>query len=212
MNKFDYGYEEYLGMDVHPTGLTNFSREDFPTYRETIRVYEITTGILDKFYIVYEPMSGDYTPIPTDYSLHVRSRGDCSDFWNVFEKVCEYMPTKTRRAFNPEKYNKTLKQNTTTVKEVTNQLIHTLLVELKDVDNEKYYGILNYKEKGFITRRRYDDDKYIILSVDFLTNGNGWDYYTNDSISKVIGDFIWDGRGKVYEFDTSKELFQWLAE
>ena len=88
----------------------------------------------------------------------------------------------------------------------------------------KYYGVQTNLtgnglsaakgERGFITRTNYMSGKYIVLSSHRITKGNGWTFgvsgfdFLHDCVSKVLekDDFF------VFEFDTPRELFQWISE
>lgn len=92
--------------------LTNFDRDDYPTYKRAIELFEFRYGERGRYTIDKFPMRGNYNPVPTDYSLVQNHGYDASIFWKVFEEVNKTLPTKMRRSLNPEKY-KTLKENKT---------------------------------------------------------------------------------------------------
>jgi hypothetical protein len=87
------------------------------------------------------------------------------------------------------------------------------VVELSNVSNEKYYGVSpDYDKKGFITKTDFNLGKYTVLSQRLLTKGNGWDSFDSQDLKTIIKKLISNTLFTVYEFDTSKELFTWLAE
>ncbi len=82
---------------------------------------------------------------------------------------------------------------------------------------DKFYGIkqrVNDKSKGFIRRETYNAGNFILISAESdLTKGAMWSHWKSSSLSALITDIVADKLGfDVYEFDTVKELFQWLAE
>ena len=91
--------------------------------------------------------------------------------------------------------------------------INNLTVEPKNVNNKKYYGfsVAPHKQdnKGFIARLYYKCDKYRAFSTYSLTEGNGYDQSDTlvGLVTKLEATEVFD----VYEFDTSKELFEWLS-
>jgi hypothetical protein len=84
---------------------------------------------------------------------------------------------------------------------------------LESVHWEKYYGVeTNLKiGKGFITREKYMEGDYIVLSRHLITASNGWSYLYSPSLKALINTCIIE-RFSVYEFDTPQELFKWLSE
>lgn len=85
-------------------------------------------------------------------------------------------------------------------------------VSIDLVSVEKYYGIEEFDNKGFITQAQFESDKFITICTTEITKGNGWPSYNkckniHSLISRLIVDDI-----TVYEFDTHKELFKWLSE
>jgi hypothetical protein len=86
------------------------------------------------------------------------------------------------------------------------------------VSKSKYYGIqqkVNGCKKGFLHRERFNLGNYSIRCIDYLTEGNSWDIpeWRSSELQVTIEILIKDERGfDVYEFDTAKELFLWLAK
>ena len=88
----------------------------------------------------------------------------------------------------------------------------TNVTALDNVNVNKYYGIeTNSNGRGFITAQQYCG-KYICVSRSGLTYCNGWHDFTGSDIKEVIKQQIIEHKFVVYEFDTYKELFRWLAE
>lgn len=80
-----------------------------------------------------------------------------------------------------------------------------------EVDDNLYYGILNYKNKGFIIRERFRSGSYKVISEDKFTLGNYYNSFDNGNLQKIIEELI-AANFKVFEFKTNKELFKWLSE
>jgi len=80
----------------HGTGLTNFDPHDTATYLEAIRLYDEQASEADKdnFFIEMNSMPNS---CPGFWSLHSLNGKDASVFWNIFDHVNTYMPTKTRQ-------------------------------------------------------------------------------------------------------------------
>jgi hypothetical protein len=88
----------------------------------------------------------------------------------------------------------------------------TLCVSTHDVSISKYYGVKHHGgPKGFITSTGYRKSFYT-FSEDKLTIGNGWGReYSN--LKELIGYLLGVNLPfEVYEFDTAKEMFKWLAD
>ncbi len=78
------------------TPHTNFDPEDVHTYTQAIRSYEDMTGNFGRF-VISKKSGWDDLPL---YSLHEVSdytEYDCSDFWDIFDKVSKIYPTKIRK-------------------------------------------------------------------------------------------------------------------
>ena len=82
-------------------------------------------------------------------------------------------------------------------------------------NKHKFYGVsancsLNGGDRGFITRADYYDGKFIVVSSNGCTFGNGWVSLSGNTLSDVVSVSI-DGGFYLYEFDTYQDLFLWLA-
>lgn len=86
------------------------------------------------------------------------------------------------------------------------------VIELSNVNKDKYYGIIQGGAKGFVTRKDYDQGVYYPLVCESVTNGNTWNIHINTELKGLVRNLISNTSFTVYEFDTSKELFSWLAE
>ena len=81
-----------------------------------------------------------------------------------------------------------------------------------DVRSDKYYGMIHKYGggKGFVSALPYKG-KFIILCAIALTEGNCFSGFENcvtiqDAVTKAQNMFT------IFQFDTHKELFKWLAE
>jgi hypothetical protein len=84
-------------------------------------------------------------------------------------------------------------------------------------DTNKYYGIKlcsGGREKCFVTRDGYRCKEYRLLCPDEITEGNSVNFISEDkkNLYCLLNAVLQSNCGKVYEFDTAKELFTWLAE
>lgn len=89
------------------------------------------------------------------------------------------------------------------------------VVELSYVTPKKFYGVANRvgRAVGFISRLNIEKG-YVVFNSDGLTDGN-WNpaiyaHYAQE-LTGLIAILIANNY-EVYEFDTSKELYGWLAE
>lgn len=74
---------------------------------------------------------------------------------------------------------------------------------------DKCYGLANNYVKGFITRANYERGKFKAYVLDELTNGNQWSRIDSEGLDWTITKALNSGL-KVYEFDSYKELLEWL--
>ena len=84
-------------------------------------------------------------------------------------------------------------------------------IVLDDVTSDKYYGAQIRDRKGFISRQGYGQGDFRLYAVDSVTVGNAWSFFDFPILSTVISRIL-DANNNVFEFDTAKELFKWLAE
>lgn len=87
-------------------------------------------------------------------------------------------------------------------------------VNVSEVDSDMFYGFIQNQtnSKGFITRANFCHGNFQMKSITDLTEGNSWPTHSRsnnlqDSINNLL-----NYNFTVYQFDTSKELFTWLAE
>lgn len=89
------------------------------------------------------------------------------------------------------------------------------VVSIKAISDDKYYGLIStcLNRKGFIARKDYlENTDYRAFCTKSLTTGNGWfDEHHFDSLEGIIG-FAIGIKFKVYQFDTFKELADFLNE
>ena len=86
-----------------------------------------------------------------------------------------------------------------------------LEIKIPYLDINKYYGILNsLGNKGFVVREDFNRGFFTIMCPDSMTNGN---CYSNGytSLNNLAIEVISIGH-KIYQFDTYKELFEWLVK
>lgn len=98
------------------------------------------------------------------------------------------------------------------MKEVITVKTKQKTIEASKVSPSKYYGVRDsVGDRGFITRSEYESGNYIVLCTPGVTEGNGYNVNTTESLSELITSLV-NSKIKVYEFDTHKELFKWLSE
>ena len=86
------------------------------------------------------------------------------------------------------------------------------VVAVEDISSEKYYGIEESEGyKGFIAAKNYLG-KPLVLAADSVTQGNGWSALDNKTTLKSCIITAINEGCQVYEFNTNKELFAWLAQ
>ena len=81
-----------------------------------------------------------------------------------------------------------------------------------DARSDKYYGVI-YKyggDKGFISALEYKD-KFTIFCATSLTEGNCFGGFENCTNLQKLCEQAQDNF-TIFQFDTYKELFKWLAE
>jgi len=95
----------------------------------------------------------------------------------------------------------------------------TNIVEASNVDDNKYYGTVKKASpegKGFIVRTLYGDSNgrstYKLMSINYFTKGNSFESFDGYSLFGLIKELLKNNSFDIYEFDTPKELFKWLAE
>ena len=93
------------------------------------------------------------------------------------------------------------------MKKVTNTESST--VNVNEIKQHKFYGVLFTTERGFITREKYCGGDYTVRCINGLTYGNGWGNHTDKDLSMLVDKLI-SRSITVYEFETARELFDWL--
>ena len=100
------------------------------------------------------------------------------------------------------------------MKKVVKKVTPEMEVAIDQVSSVKYYGVLAYssRNRGFITRFPYWSGSFVALCSSKVTSGNNWDSYTSNTLSEFISTLLRNGFFTIYEFDTARELFAWVAE
>lgn len=98
------------------------------------------------------------------------------------------------------------------MKTVINLSTSNDIVSLTEVTPDKYYGVLvGGSERCFITKTEYENGNFTVRSLDELTKGNSYYSVTSPSLTATIQLSLSSGYA-VYEFDTAKELLEWLID
>ena len=86
-------------------------------------------------------------------------------------------------------------------------------VSVGNIDPQKYYGVLScFIDKGFITQEQYCKGSFRVLAASDVTEGNHFCSFKESSdLTEFVKGIIERGE-QVFEFDSCKELFAWLAE
>lgn len=84
-------------------------------------------------------------------------------------------------------------------------------VYVENANLNKYYGVDCDGEREFIMSPKYRSDEYRIICADGMTYGNcRYEHCEDKSLQGIIAAALNDGL-KVYEFDSARELFKWMA-
>ncbi len=73
----------------------------------------------------------------------------------------------------------------------------------------KYYGVISFERKGFITRSQYECGPFLAYCSHSLTDGNQWHFTANNLMNLI--EILLENGFEVFEFDERVELFAWLA-
>jgi hypothetical protein len=86
------------------------------------------------------------------------------------------------------------------------------VVAADETIDSRFYGVDSGSSKGFICRSKYRTGPFTSFCGDNLTNGNTWslDPEHSNSLQVAIKEYIRRGFS-VFEFESYKELFKWLA-
>lgn len=84
----------------------------------------------------------------------------------------------------------------------------------------KFYGAqkISDNSKGFISRPYYKDGKFQIKTIDNITEGNNFNYTGECNVTLLerldtfLKRILLHNQFNIFEFDTAKELFLWLAQ
>jgi len=88
------------------------------------------------------------------------------------------------------------------------------IVSISFANERKFYGAVmgDDGERGFITRDSYwPEGNYTVRSVDAFTKGNGWTHCDAKTLHGCIEKILAEPKGEVYQFDTFKELMEWVV-
>ena len=98
---------------------------------------------------------------------------------------------------------------------IKQKMVSCPVVELSDISTDKYYGVhpKYHRAKGFITKTAYGEGNgvFTLLCVMGLTRANGWNQMDHVNFHTHISALL-DKDWPVYEFDTFKELSEWLIK
>jgi len=104
------------------------------------------------------------------------------------------------------------------MKQVISKCQNYGITAIENVDEALYYGIQLRGGRGFVSResgRSFDAiyGDFIILCPKQITLGNGWGSFDARTLELLLRGVIKaDDDNRVFEFDTPKELFDWVTE
>lgn len=87
-----------------------------------------------------------------------------------------------------------------------------------EVNDKLYYGVqINENWRGFISNtdgyRRSNSGTYTVFTQSNLTKGNRWRAWDSQHLPILIKNILQSSiNKKVFQFDTFKELMEWVAE
>ena len=86
------------------------------------------------------------------------------------------------------------------------------ITSIDEVLAKKYYGAKSKEgSTGFISQTEYMGGLYILIASRGLTYRNSWNLLCSHHLGTAIKNLL-KQEFEVYEFDTPKELYTWLAE
>lgn len=98
-------------------------------------------------------------------------------------------------------------------------LKETFIIPVTSCSDKSYYGVLSLigKRVGFISKVRKEDELetrgfYRVFCFHEITTGNSWPEYDREDIQTVLTNLCSNPSMRVYQFDTAKELANWIAE
>lgn len=99
------------------------------------------------------------------------------------------------------------------MKQVKLKVPHSEIVPIDSVSKDKYYGFKeNIGEKGLIMQSIYGTGAFKLFASQSITQGNHYGSSGGLKTLKAAIDWLLMNEFEVYEFDTPKTLFAWLAE
>ena len=86
-------------------------------------------------------------------------------------------------------------------------------ISVKEVDEKKFYILHNTENNdyGLIHSRNYPTNDYVAFSLLSFTMGNSY-VSTNGNLNTYIENMLQVPYVEVFEFDTAKEMFKYLAK
>ena len=100
------------------------------------------------------------------------------------------------------------------MKQVINPRSNDDVVAVTQVSERSFYGFTydDNKKKGFITRAYFDSGKFRAVVKASITIGNGLSDTNNQTLKGLISELVARKDRSVFQFESSDELFAWLAE
>ena len=78
-----------------------------------------------------------------------------------------------------------------------------------NLSGAKYYGVIVNNERGFIQRKDYSKDSYVIKVLDHLTDGNMMWKFNDQALGGLVKQLLNSGH-KIFEFTDFSGLALWL--
>jgi hypothetical protein len=84
----------------------------------------------------------------------------------------------------------------------------------------KFYGAqkISDNSKGFVSRPYFKDGKFQIRTIDYITEGNHFNYNgqrdasSSEHLETFLNRIAKYNEFNIFEFETAKELFAWLSQ
>lgn len=93
---------------------------------------------------------------------------------------------------------------------VANNNKRTVSIDEFIFDDSKYYGVSVNGAKGFITQDKYLTGMFLVLSIHALTRANCYEFRSQTGRGLIEQILTEDQDCKVFEFNSFKELSDWL--
>ncbi len=99
------------------------------------------------------------------------------------------------------------------MKQVINTTQPKNVVHFSEACTGRYYGWTNDDDSiGFIGRREFHSGYFTMFCFAAATKGNTVSSYDSNNLQDLISKVLSRGLFKIYEFDTYKELLQWVLD